>query len=224
MRGNKGRLRSCWNQRWRRRCVYTGIIAAMLLAGERGGAQSAGAADADLWSDGLGRGFRSEVQSFSLEAGADYGLAAFGSRQAHDIGVVSIGYSHMLGQVVGGDHWYRGNWEGRLELFGGSQFSPTPDWLVGFTPHLRYNLSTGTRWVPFIDGGAGLTATQIGLPDLSSTFEFNLQGGLGTQWFLRDNVAVTMEARYFHLSDAGMSRPNFGVNGVAALVGLTWFF
>jgi len=39
-----------------------------------------------------------------------------------------------------------------------------------------------------------------------------------------DNLAVMMEARYFHISDAGMTNPNFGMNGVTGLIGLTWFF
>jgi len=38
------------------------------------------------------------------------------------------------------------------------------DWVVGLTPHLRYNFATGTRWIPFVDGGAGVTATASALP------------------------------------------------------------
>jgi hypothetical protein len=78
----------------------------------------------------------------------------------------------MWGGVKGKDHWYRGNWEVRGELFGGAQFSPENDWLVGLTPHLRYNFATGTRWIPFIDAGSGVMATSIGLPDLSGTLQF----------------------------------------------------
>src|SRR5579859_3263700 len=128
-----------------------------------------------LWQGNVGEGFRPTVQDVTLEAGAAAGLATFGSRQAHDLALLSLSYGHMLGHVIATNHWYRGNWELRGELFGGAQFSPSSEWLVGLTPHLRYNLATGTRWVPFIDGGAGVTATSIGEPDLSNTFEFNLQ-------------------------------------------------
>ncbi len=84
----------------------------------------------------------------------------------------------------GQGHWYRGNLEGRLELFGGGQYSSETDWLVGLTHHLRYNFAIGTRWIPFFDVGAGVTATGIGPPDLSGTFEFNLQVGPGVHWFV----------------------------------------
>lgn len=130
----------------------------------------------------------------------------------------------MIGPTVGVGHFYRGNWELRGELFGGSQFAPTSDSVVGLTPHLRYNFATGTRLIPYFDLGAGVTATSIGPPDLSNTFEFNLQATLGTHWFICDNLALTLEARYLHMSCAGISNPNRGLNTVLGTVGLTFFF
>ncbi len=177
-----------------------------------------------IWTNGVGTGFLPGVQTFGLEAGGNYGLAILGSRHAHNLVLGDVSYSHMLGPVMGGSNWYRGNWEGRAELFAGAQFSPNNDWFIGLTPHLRYNLATGTRWIPFVDAGAGVTVMGIDQPDLSSVFEFNLQAGTGVHWFVRDKLAVTVEARYFHISDAGMSRPNFGLNGVTGMIGLTWFF
>jgi len=132
-----------------------------------------------IWEHGVGEGFRSGTQSIGLSAGGTYGIAAFGGREAHDLALVSLNYGHMLGHTRGEDRWYRGNFEFRLELFTGAQFSPTTEWLVGLTPHFRYNFTTGTRWIPFLDAGAGVTATGIGPPDLSRTFEFNLQVGGG---------------------------------------------
>ncbi|HWV99684.1 MAG TPA: acyloxyacyl hydrolase [Candidatus Acidoferrum sp.] len=177
-----------------------------------------------IWQDGVGQGFRSSVHTISVEAGAAVGFAAFGSRQAHDLALVSLSYGHMLGEVVGEDHWFRGNFEWRAEFFTGAQFAPSSEWLVGLTPHLRYNFATGTRWIPFLDGGAGVTATGIGPPDLSNTFEFNLQAGAGVHRFWRDDVSLTLEARYMHMSCAGLSQPNLGLNSVIGMVGLTWFF
>ncbi|MGH7967284.1 MAG: acyloxyacyl hydrolase [Limisphaerales bacterium] len=177
-----------------------------------------------IWQAGVGEGFRSSVQSLTLEAGGTGGVAAFGSRQAHDLALISLTYGHMLGPVQGDGHWYRGNWEIRAELFTGAQFSPNKEWLVGLTPHLRYNFATGTRWVPFADIGAGVTATGIGPPDLSGTFEFNLQGGGGVQWFLSERIALSAEVRYVHWSCAGIHQPNLGLNGVTGLLGVSWFF
>jgi hypothetical protein len=130
----------------------------------------------------------------------------------------------MLGSVRSEGHWYRGNWEWRGELFTGAEFSPASTWGVGLTPHLGYDFTTGTRWVPFADIGAGVMATGERAPDLGGAFEFNLQAETGVHWFVRDNVAVTMEARYLHVSSAGLYHPNLGLNTVAGLVGVAWFF
>jgi len=137
---------------------------------------------------------------------------------------MSLSYGHILSQVKGQGHWYRGNWEARAEVLGGAQFSPTDEWLAGLAVHLRYDFATGTRLVPFVDVGAGVTGTGIREPDLSSIFEFNLRGGGGVHWFLRDNVALTLEVCFFHLSDAEMTSPNLGANGVLGMVGVSRFF
>ncbi len=142
----------------------------------------------------------------------------------HDLALVSLSYGHILGLIRGEGHWYRGNWELRGELFTGAEFSPDSAWAVGLTPHLRYNFATGTRWVPFGDIGAGVTATGERSPDLGGTFEFNLQGAAGVHWFVRNHWAVTVEARYLHISSAGLYTPNLGLNTIAGLIGVTWFF
>jgi hypothetical protein len=177
-----------------------------------------------IWEKGIGEGFQSTLHAISVDAGAAKGLAMFGSHEAHDLALVSFTYGHMLGPVMGEQHWYRGNFELRAEIFGGTQFSPTTEWLVGLAAHLRYNFATGTRWIPFVDTGLGVTATGIGPPDLSNIFEFNLQLGGGFHWFMRDDLALTAEVRYLHLSCAGISQPNQGLNSVLGMVGLTWFF
>lgn len=180
-----------------------------------------------VWQNGVGNGFLRSAQDFTLEAGVAAGMASFGSHQAHDLAIQSASYGRMLSGVIGADHWYRGNVEARLELFGGMQFRPEVDtdgWFVGLTPHLRYNFATGTRWVPFVDAGAGVTAMGIGPPDVSGTFEFNLQAAAGVHCFLLDNLALTTDIRYYHYSCAGIHQPNSGINNVAFMLGVTWFF
>lgn len=177
-----------------------------------------------IWEGGVGEGFAPGVRSLTFEVGGAIGLAVFGSRQAHDFVLGSVSHGWMLGQVRARDRWWRGNWEFRTELFGGMQVSPETTWVVGLTPHLRYNFATGSRVIPFVDAGAGVSATGIGAPDLSGTFEFNLQPAVGLHWFLRDNLVLTVEGRYLHLSCAKISSPNLGVNSIVGMAGLTWFF
>jgi lipid A 3-O-deacylase len=200
-----------------------------LLMAPDGGAstlapQTATSQDNDIWEAGIGEGFKAGAQSITLDVGALYGVTIFGGSQSHDMALASVAYGYMLTGVHGVGHWYAGNLEFRGELFGGGQFIPKADSFVGLTPHLRYDFATGTHWVPYLDLGAGLSATSISRPDLSGTFEFNLQLGTGVNWFIRKNLAIDVEARYVHFSDAGISRPNLGVNTVGVLAGVSWFF
>jgi len=180
-----------------------------------------------IWRDGVGSGFLGTAQDLTIEAGVAAGMARLGSHQAHDFVLLSASYGHMLSGLIAKDHWYRGNLEGRMELFGGMQYHPdvnTDGWLIGLTPHLRYNFASGSRLIPFVDGGAGVTAMGIGPPDVSGTFEFNLQGSVGVYWFLSDNLALTTDASYTHYSCAGIHQPNSGINNISFMLGVTWFF
>jgi len=177
-----------------------------------------------IWVDDVGSGFRSDVQSIGFSLGGYHGFAKCGSHEAHHMALTSFSYGSMLGPARGKNHWYHGNWEIQIELFGGAQVDPDLDWIVGLTPHVRYNFATGTSLIPFVDFGAGITGTGIGSPDLGSTFQFNEQAGVGAHWFVKRDVAMTFSALYMHISNAGISKPNCGVNGVKFAIGLTFFF
>ncbi len=203
------------------------ILAILPLVVINGRSQSLETAKPGLWVDGPGSGFDSSAQTVTAEVGVVEGIRMFGGRRAHNLAMGSVSYGHMLGGEVGRGRWYAGNFEGRMELLGGGQYHPEVDargWVVGLTPHLRYDFATGTRWVPFADLGAGVTATGIGHPDLGGTFEFNLQAGGGTHYFLTDKLALTAEAHYLHMSCAGIDRPNLGLNGAMIMGGMTWLF
>jgi hypothetical protein len=146
------------------------------------------------------------------------------SSQAHDLALARVNFGWIFTDVVADQHWYRGNWELLAEVFAGAQYRPDIDYVVGIGPVLRYNFATGSRWVPFIDGTAGVTATSIRAADLSTAFEFNLQAGVGTHYFFRENLAATLQYRFLHLSDANLKAPNLGVNDSVIYIGLSWFY
>jgi lipid A 3-O-deacylase len=177
-----------------------------------------------IWKSELGSGFLSGTRDAGFVLGAGPGMRVITSREAHDLGMGFFHFAKILSDVKGEGSWYRGNWEFRGEAFGGMQYRPHRAYVGGGAPILRYNFATGTRWMPFLDLGAGITLTDIGQPDLSTTFEFNLQAGTGVHYFWRENSALTFQYRFFHLSNAGIDQPNTGVNAGLFLVGLSWFF
>jgi opacity protein-like surface antigen len=151
-------------------------------------------------------------------------MEIFGGEHTHNWWITAAQYSHVLSDLRGAGHWYGGNWEFVGQLFGGEQFYPSHAYFVGVTPILRYDFAAGHRLVPFVDAGAGLTATDIRDGELSTTFEFNLQIGAGIHWFVADDVALTFQYRFIHLSNAGIEYPNNGVNNNTILLGVTAFF
>ena len=146
------------------------------------------------------------------------------SQRAHDLALSSVHFGWIFTDVRAADKWYRGNWELLAQIFGGAQFQPHVDYVAGVGPLLRYNFASGSRLVPFLNVGGGLSATSIRDSDLSTTFEYQLQGGGGSHYFVRDSLAVTLEYRFLHLSNAGLKYPNLGVNTSVIYLGMSWFF
>ena len=192
--------------------------------GDGNSSLSRDAAPSSLWRAGVGEGFNRGAQELGFSLGYGLGVKVFGGGTIHNWGIATAEYGWVLTDVVAADHWYRGNWELLGQVFGGGQYHPNAAYFAGGGPLLRYNFAVGHRWVPFIDAGGGGTATDIRNGDLSATFEFNLQIAIGARYFLKDNLALTAQCRFMHLSDAGITSPNLGVNTRNFLLGVTWFF
>ena len=177
-----------------------------------------------IWEAGPGEGFRRNALALNLSTGPGLGLEIFGTEHHHDWWLATLDLEWILSEVVAKEKWYRGNWEIAFEVFGGQQFEPSSAYLVGFAPLLRYDFALGHRWVVFAQGGSGGTLTDIRDGDLSTTFEFNLQTGVGARFFIHDNVSLTFQTRLIHLSNASIELPNAGVNNVTFLFGVSWWF
>jgi lipid A 3-O-deacylase len=162
--------------------------------------------------------------NIGLTLGAGFGVKAVGSTEAHHLSAATL----HVGKLLTSDSQTLGpllrHVELAGELCGGAQYHPDTAYLIGLTPLVRYHFWLGARWSPFLEAGAGVNATDIGHPDLSTTFEFSPQAGGGVHWMWCDNLGLTFDARYIHLSNAGIEKPNNGVNTFLFSSGLTWFF
>jgi len=86
---------------------------------------------------------------------------------------------------------------------------------------LRYDY--GQRLVPFVEGGEGLLYTDLRGEHLGTRFQFSSQAGLGLHWFIDGTTALTVSYRLRHISNAGISRVNTGLNTDFFTFGLTYF-
>lgn len=123
---------------------------------------------------------------------------------------------------------------GRSFWRGGLEFLTEPSAIItadtprilsgGIAPLLKYNFYTGTRLMPFLEGGAGLMVSTDRFQGQGSAFNFTPQGGAGFHYFLSREWAFTGAYRFWHASNAGIARPNRGVNAHTFFVGLAYFF
>jgi hypothetical protein len=94
----------------------------------------------------------------------------------------------------------------------------------GFNPLLlQYNFVASHKIVPFVQVGAGTLLTERMVPARSSDFNFTPQGGFGIYLFRRPKTAFSVGVRYHHISNAGIRKPNPGINSMYFYSGLSWW-
>jgi lipid A 3-O-deacylase PagL len=94
---------------------------------------------------------------------------------------------------------------------------------IGVNPlNLKWNFQRHTRVVPYAELSGGLLFTNHDVPSRTSSVNFTPSAALGFH-YLGDKFAWTLEGRYLHISDAGLSRLNPGINTFEMRFGLGKF-
>jgi len=128
-----------------------------------------------------------------------------------------------ISDPLGGDAWYRGNFELLAEGAFYIPFEPKDGFGGGITAIFRYNFLPKGPLIPFLEVGPGILITDFGLDDRADGFNFTFQAGLGFHFFLSERTALTAEGRFHHISNAGIEDQNRGLNSVMVLIGVTTF-
>lgn len=134
-----------------------------------------------------------------------------------------------LGKVLTHDHlgsFLRGNFEWSADLLPIYYLvQPTRNAFgAGFNPlNLKWNFTSRERVVPYLELGGGALFTNREVPANTSTTNFLTHGAFGLQFFTSEKKAVTVATRFEHISNAGLSVPNPGINTVQFTIGLNWF-
>ncbi len=119
-----------------------------------------------------------------------------------------------------------GNVEVVVEPLYARYYQPFPATAAGASLVAKYNFLAFGRWMPFFDVGAGMLWTDLAprIAEQSTPFNFVLQAGPGVQYFATQRVALTLGARFHHISNAGIGVRNIGLNGVLPYAGVSYFF
>lgn len=95
---------------------------------------------------------------------------------------------------------------------------------AGFNPlGLKWDFAARGRIEPYLELGGGTLFTNHRVPIGTSSVNFTPSAALGMH-LLDDKYAFSVEVRYLHISNAGLSSPNPGINTVEVRVGWGKFF
>jgi len=184
-----------------------------------------GTPDARAQADSLESSFDHGWHEATLTSGVMFSpFAATRGRPVINYTLSELQAGYMLADIRDRG-WLRGNAEVVADVFGGAAFQGKGDYLAGGTCWLRYNfVPPGWQWIPFVQGGLGLTAAQMDHRLLGETFNFNLNLGVGTRYFISPHWSLNLEYRYQHISNANISRDNIGINAHGPICGVSYFF
>ena len=128
-----------------------------------------------------------------------------------------------LSDPMGGDAWYRGNFELLVEGTLLVEVEPRSGVAGGGVLMFRYNFLPGGNFIPFVEAGGGFLGLSFDVDGQDNGFNFSVQGGLGCHYFVSERTALTGEWRWIHISNADTREPNDGLDSSLFLVGMSLF-
>jgi opacity protein-like surface antigen len=96
--------------------------------------------------------------------------------------------------------------------------------VVGIAALGRWVFAASPRFRPYVEAGVGVLGGQVDLRQTNCDVNFILEAGIGAMLFVSEQLAVTLGARYHHISNSNICTKNQGLNSVIGVVGLTYFF
>lgn len=95
---------------------------------------------------------------------------------------------------------------------------------AGLNPFaLKWDFDAHGRAVPYFELGGGVLFTNHQVPPNTSRVNFTPTGAFGVH-ILRDRWNLSLEIRYMHISNAGISRVNPGINTIQFRIGVGKFW
>jgi opacity protein-like surface antigen len=109
-------------------------------------------------------------------------------------------------------------------IVGSAETSTHSGWNLGITPLLKISYPFGSRFLGFIEGGAGVIWQNIDTSTYYNTFNFSPQAGGGVDIRVIDNFALSLAYRFQHNSNAGLYAHNPDVNSNFVMIGVSYYY
>lgn len=90
-------------------------------------------------------------------------------------------------------------------------------------PALTYYFNLGGNLYPYVIGGLGLMYKDLRGYHLGGKFTFMETAGVGLSYFFNEQIALSAEWRYRHMSNASIYNENSGLNSSLFLAGFSYY-
>lgn len=155
-----------------------------------------------------------------------YGISHIGfGKTRHQIQTLDfiprIGF--FLSDEIGKGSWYQGRHAVVLELPYHLAFDHGGRSMVGGYALGQWRFTGLDKLAPYVLAGGGPLFVDLGLPTMGTRLCFSYQGGTGVQYIIDKTMALNMEYRYHHISNAGTASPNEPLNSTKILVGVSFY-
>lgn len=132
-------------------------------------------------------------------------------------------FGWFLSGELGIGSWYQGRHELLVELPLHLVVDPRVSPMTGGYLLGSWKFTSLDGWAPYVFAGGGILYVDLGLPTMGSRLDFCYQGGTGVQYFLEKDLALSLEYRYHHISNAGTASPNEPLNSSKILLGISLY-
>ena len=161
----------------------------------------------------------------NLEVKGSYKVIPFIVRLGFNLDTIGFGFSDLilpLATKLGMNP--KGFTEFIVEPYINTVVSPRTNIEAGCGILLKYSYPLTTKLYPYALGGLGMAYLSQHTRTQSTHWGFTPQLGLGLMYFFKKDIALDFEYRYRHFSNAGIKKPNNGINVNMFLIGLSKFF
>ena len=167
--------------------------------------------------------FKQAAREYTILSGYGITHRGFGDTRTQVQTFDTIGRLGYFLSVEIGTSWFRGRHELLLELLLHLVVDPKVSVITGGYILGSWKFTGLDAMVPYVFAGGGILYVDLGLPTMGSRLDFSYQGGTGVQYFIGKDIALNMEYRYHHISNAGTAEPNEPLNSSKFLLGISLF-
>ena len=160
-----------------------------------------------------------------LEEKRDYRIIPGIVRLGFNLNSIGFGFTDLIKPITDKLHIKtKGFTEIILEPFLNTVITPNTNIEIGCTLLLKYAYPLTEKLYPYGLAGGGVIYFTQHTREQSLQYGFNPQVGVGMTYFFKKDLALSVEYRYRHMSNAAIKEPNSGINVGMVLVGLSKYY